>query len=120
MVVAILVFAFTGREPLWWLVLSRIIFIPVIAAVSYEIIRFSGAHQDHPATRLMAGPGLLLQRLTTRQPDDGQIEVAISAMETALAADEGRETAPSQPADTEPGARVSMDTGTPEGGEVAG
>jgi uncharacterized protein YqhQ len=120
MVVAILVFAFTGREPLWWLVLSRIIFIPVIAAVSYEVIRFSGAHQDHPATRLMAGPGLLLQRLTTRQPDDGQIEVAISAMETALAADQGQETAPPQAGDTEPGARVSMDTGTPEGGEVAG
>ena len=120
MVVAILVLAFTGREPLWWLILSRIVFIPVIAAVSYEVIRFSGAHQDHPVTRLMAGPGLLLQRLTTRQPDDGQIEVAISAMETALAADEGRQTAPPQAedADAVPGSGVSMDTGTAEGGEV--
>ena len=104
MVVAILVFTFTGRHPLWWLILSRVIFIPVIAAASYEIIRFSGAHQDHILTRIMAGPGLLLQKLTTRQPDDGQIEVAISAMETALAADEGREFAPPQGPEPEPAA----------------
>jgi uncharacterized protein YqhQ len=120
MVVAILVFAFTGRDPLWWLILSRIIFIPVIAAASYEVIRFSGAHQDHPVTRLMAGPGLLLQRLTTRQPDDGQIEVAISAMETALAADQGRQAAtPQQGVDADPGTHVSMDTGTAEGEVVS-
>jgi len=87
MVVAIVVFAFLGRSPLWWLVLSRIVFIPVIAAISYEIIRFSGAHHSNPLTRLMTYPGLLLQRLTTRVPDDGQIEVAIRAMTTALAAD---------------------------------
>ena len=90
MVVAILVFAFLGRSPLWWLVVSRIVFIPVIAAVSYEVIRFSGAHQDNPLTRITTYPGLLLQSLTTRQPDDDQIEVAIHAMKTAIDADEGR------------------------------
>ena len=89
-VVAIVVFAFLGREPLWWLIASRVLFIPIIAALSYEVIRFSGAHQNNPITQLFAIPGLTLQRLTTRQPDDSQIEVAILAMDTALAADEGR------------------------------
>ena len=95
-VVAKLVFIFLGRDPLWWLILSRIIFIPVIASLSYEVIRFSGAHQHSPITRAMAIPGLLLQSLTTRQPDDQQIEVAIQAMETAIAADEGRLTSPQE------------------------
>jgi uncharacterized protein YqhQ len=89
-VVAIVVFAFLGREPLWWLIASRVLFIPIIAALSYEVIRFSGAHQNNPITQLFAIPGLTLQKLTTRQPDDSQIEVAILAMDTALAADEGR------------------------------
>ena len=89
MVVAIVVFAFTGREPLWWLVLSRIVLLPVIASLSYEVIRFSGFHSGNPLVRLLTGPSLALQTLTTRQPDDGQIEVAIAAMEHALAADAG-------------------------------
>jgi uncharacterized protein YqhQ len=96
-VVAILVFAFLGRDPLWWLVGSRIIFIPVIAALSYEVIRFSGAHSRSPLTRAMIFPGLLLQSLTTRKPDDAQIEVAISAMAAALAADARPETELSAP-----------------------
>ncbi len=91
MVVAIVVFAFVGRDPLWWLVLSRIVLIPVIAGISYEVIRFSGAHHGSPLTRMITYPGMLLQSLTTRVPDDSQIEVAIYAMETALAADEGRQ-----------------------------
>jgi uncharacterized protein YqhQ len=112
MVVAILVFTFVGRDPLWWLVLSRVVFIPVIAATSYEVIRFSGAHHRHPLARLLAAPGLLLQSMTTRPPDDGQIEVAINAMETALAADEGRAAAlhPS------PTAHQSLEAGPAEGG----
>ena len=72
------------------MIASRVLFIPIIAALSYEVIRFSGAHRDNPITKLLAIPGLTLQRLTTRQPDDSQIEVAILAMDTALAADEGR------------------------------
>ena len=87
-VVAILVFTFVSRTPLWWLILSRVVFLPVIASISYEMIRFSGAHQHNPLTRITTYPGLLLQRLTTRMPDDSQLEVAIHAMNTALAADE--------------------------------
>ena len=71
----------------WWRIASRILLLPVIAAVSYEVIRFSGRHQGSVVGMILAAPGLWLQRLTTRQPDDEQIEVAIRAMETAVAAD---------------------------------
>ena len=66
-----------------------ILLLPVIAAVSYEVIRFSGRHQSAIIGKIVATPGLWLQRLTTREPDDDQIEVAIRAMETAVAADTG-------------------------------
>ena len=91
MLVSIVVFALL-MGPSWEVrIASRIVLLPVIAAISYEIIRFTGAHQDWKISQLIARPGLLLQRLTTRQPDDDQIEVAIYAVETAIAADEGRE-----------------------------
>ena len=89
-VVSIVVFALLLGPPLEWRIASRILLLPVIAAISYEIIRFSGAHQNSLIGQLLARPGLWLQKLTTRQPDDQQIEVAIRAMETAIAADEGR------------------------------
>jgi len=89
--VSIVVFAFLQRPPIEWRIISRIALVPVIAAFSYEIIRFSGAHQEAWFGRLLSQPGLLLQRLTTRQPDDSQIEVAICAMEAAIAADQGLE-----------------------------
>ena len=89
-VVSIVVFALLLGPPLEWRIASRILLLPVIAAISYEIIRFSGAHQNSLIGQLLAKPGLWLQKLTTRQPDDQQIEVAICAMETAIAADEGR------------------------------
>jgi uncharacterized protein YqhQ len=97
MFVAIVVFAFTGRDPLWWLITSRIVLVPLIASVSYEVIRFSGFHPNSPLVQLIAQPGLVLQRLTTREPDDGQIEVAIAAMEEAISVDvaEGATTRPS-------------------------
>ena len=91
MLVSIVVFALLMDPPIEWRILSRILLLPVIAAISYEIIRFSGKHQNSLIGHIVARPGLLLQRLTTRIPDDAQIEVAISAMEGALAADEGRE-----------------------------
>ena len=87
MVAAIILFAFLGRPPIVLLVLSRIILIPVIAGLAYEVIRFSGAHQTNPLVRLITAPSLLLQKLTTRRPDDDQIQVAIHAMNTVLAAD---------------------------------
>ena len=71
----------------WWRIASRILLLPVIAALSYEVIRFSGRHQGAIIGKALAAPGLWLQRLTTREPDDEQIEVAIRAMETAVEAD---------------------------------
>jgi uncharacterized protein YqhQ len=87
MVVAIVVFTFVGRDPLWWLIVSRIVLIPVVAAISYEIIRFSGFHSSSPLVRLITVPNLALQSLTTREPDDEQIAVAVAAMDSALKAD---------------------------------
>jgi uncharacterized protein YqhQ len=87
--VSIVIFAFLGRPDFEWRILSRIALLPVVAGVSYEIIRFSGIHQTWLIARAIALPGLLLQSLTTRQPDDAQIEVAITAMEAAIAADAG-------------------------------
>ena len=71
----------------WWRIASRILLLPAIAALSYELIRYSGRRQTAPIGKLIAAPGLWLQRLTTRPPDDAQIEVAIQAMQTALTAD---------------------------------
>ncbi len=88
-VVSVVVFALLLGPPLEWRIASRILLLPVIAAVSYEILRFSGAHQNSWFGKMIAQPGLWLQKLTTRQPDDQQIEVAIRAMETAIAADAG-------------------------------
>ena len=89
MVVSILVFAFIPREPLWWLITSRIVLLPVIAAFSYEAIRFSGKYPNNGVLRIVNTPSLALQTLTTRQPDDSQIEIAIVAMEQAIEADQG-------------------------------
>ena len=88
MLVAIIVFAFIPRDPLWWLITSRIVLIPAIAAASYEAIRLSGIYSSNPILKMTAVPGLVLQRLTTREPDLDQIEVAIVAMQEAISHDE--------------------------------
>jgi uncharacterized protein YqhQ len=97
-VVSVVVFALLLGPPLEWRIASRILLLPVIAAVSYEFLRFSGAHQDAWFGKMIAQPGLWLQKLTTRQPDNDQIEVAIRAMETAIAADAGETVAREIPA----------------------
>jgi len=85
--VSIIVFMLFPREPLWLLVTSRIVLVPVIAAISYEIIRFNGQHRSNPWVHLLDAPSLMTQKLTTRMPDDGQIEVAIRAVEYAMELD---------------------------------
>ena len=87
--VSVVVFAFLGRPDMEWRILSRVLLIPVVAAISYEFIRFYGSHPTWPIARAMSLPGLWMQRLTTRQPEDDQIEVAITAMGSAVAADTG-------------------------------
>lgn len=80
MVIAIFVFAFVGRPEWYWLILSRILLLPVIAGLAYEVIRFAGKHQSNRLLMTLLAPGLWLQRLTTRQPTLDQIEVSIRAL----------------------------------------
>ena len=68
---------------------SRIVLVPLIAAISYEVIRFSGAHSNNPLVKFVVYPSLALQKLTTRQPDDAQIEVAVCALQHAMEVDNG-------------------------------
>jgi len=88
--VSIIMFMFFPRDPFWFLVVSRIVLVPIIAGISYEFIRFAGTHQNNIWIRMFNSPNILLQDLTTRQPDDGMMEVAITAIEYAIAMDEER------------------------------
>jgi len=88
LIIAIIVFALVGLPGLGLLVLSRILLIPVIAGLGYEVIYFSANHADNPVVKAIAAPGLLLQALTTREPDDGQLEVALAALGRAVELDQ--------------------------------
>ncbi|HHV64441.1 MAG TPA: DUF1385 domain-containing protein [Peptococcaceae bacterium] len=79
-IVSIFVFAFLGLEPLWWRIVSRVLLMPLVAGISYELLKFSGRHADSRFCSLLIAPGLFLQKLTTREPDDTQLEVAIAAL----------------------------------------
>lgn len=83
-VMSILVFSLMGRPALWLRVLERLAIIPFVAAFSYEIIKFAGKHEDSKVMKVIMYPGLLLQKLTTRQPDESQLEVAIISLEAAM------------------------------------
>jgi len=87
MIVAMVVFFFIQTNEIWLRVLSRILLVPLIAGTSYEIIRFAGRHEGR-LVNLISAPGMWLQRVTTAEPDDGQIEVAVRSLERVLA-DEG-------------------------------
>jgi uncharacterized protein YqhQ len=84
MVIAIFVFAFFGRPAWYWLIASRILLLPVIAGLAYELIRFAGKHQGNRVLMTLLAPGLWLQRLTTREPTLDQIEVSIRALQEVL------------------------------------
>lgn len=88
MLISIFIFTFLGWPSLWERILSRILLMPVVAGISYEIIRFAGKHMDKPWVRTAILPGLALQKLTTRQPDDDQIEVAIASLKAVLPPEE--------------------------------
>jgi len=84
-VISIVVFAFLGLEPLWWRILSRILLMPLVAGIAYELLKFSGRHADSLFVKWIVAPGLLLQKLTTREPDDSQLEVALAALNGIVA-----------------------------------
>ncbi|MHB0868308.1 MAG: DUF1385 domain-containing protein [Chloroflexota bacterium] len=87
MAISILIFALLGRPPMEWRILSRIVLIPVIAGVAYEFIKFTALHYSHPLVRWMAAPGLALQRLTTREPDESMLEVGMVALREVMRLD---------------------------------
>ena len=84
MVIAIFVFAFVGQPSWYWLIASRILLLPVIAGLAYEVIRFAGKHTDNRLLMALLAPGLWLQRLTTREPSLDQLEVSIRALREVL------------------------------------
>ncbi len=98
--VGVLVFSLFGRPPFLLLILSRVVFIPVIAGIAYEVIRFTAKNLDNPLIRLIVIPNLALQHLTTRPPDLSMIEVAITAFKRVLEAEE-------KAAGTEPAAEIA-------------
>ena len=88
MLIAIFIFAFLGWPSLWERILSRIVLMPVVAGISYEIIRYAGKHDDDPLIHRLILPGLLLQKLTTREPEDEMLEVAIASVKAVLPEEE--------------------------------
>lgn len=84
MIVSILVFSLLGRPDFLHRVLYKILLLPVVAGISYEAIRFTGKYGRLKLVQVLSWPGLALQRITTREPDDDQIEVAIAAMKKVI------------------------------------
>ena len=84
---SIIAFSLVGRQSVPVSIATRIVLIPVIAAVGYELLRFGGRHRSNPIIKVVMYPGILIQMITTKQPTDDMIEVAIVSMEQALLAD---------------------------------
>jgi uncharacterized protein YqhQ len=89
MVLALFVLLSTlmGRPPLVWRLLSRLVLIPVVAALAYEFVKFTTRNREQAWVRLLIAPGLWLQRLTTREPDESMLEVSIAALQRVLEED---------------------------------
>ncbi len=87
-VLSIIVYAVVGQQTLWLRVAERVLLAPVLIGLSYEWLRLSASHVRHAFVRGLVWPGLLLQSLTTREPDNDQVGVAIAALQAVIAADE--------------------------------
>ncbi len=83
MVVSIIVFSFLKWDNILVRTLTRLALLPIVAGISYEIIKLAGRY-DNFATRIVSWPGLMLQKITTREPDDSQLEVAIASMKAVI------------------------------------
>jgi uncharacterized protein YqhQ len=84
MVLAVFVYAFFGRPHWYWLIAERILLLPLIAGIAYELIRFAGKHAENRVLMTVLAPGMWLQRLTTREPTLDQLEVSIRALREVL------------------------------------
>ena len=111
-VVALFVYSFVGRPALPLLIASRIILIPLVAAIAYEMIRFAAKHMDKGWVRVLMKPGLALQKLTTREPTLDQLEVAIASLRAVMTAEQLAEVE-ARPKSTAPAKRSSRPTFSP-------
>jgi len=84
MIISIFIFSFLGRPGIGMRIISRVVLIPIVAGLAYEAIRLLSKYQDRGLASLLALPGLLLQRITTQEPDDSQLEVAVTALKGCL------------------------------------
>jgi len=84
LVVSIVVFSFLATEPLWWRFVSRLLLLPVVAGISYELVKAGACRLDSPLWRAIVAPGLWLQSLTTREPDDEMVEVAVASLRAVM------------------------------------
>lgn len=89
LVVSIFVFAMLGEQVLWWRILSRVMLLPVVAGISYELLKASARYENNILMRVIAAPGRWVQRITTGEPDDGMVEVAITAFKAVLKENRG-------------------------------
>jgi len=90
MIVAIFVFAPVGLPAWWVLLLTRVIGVPLVAGLSFELIKFAGRNRGRSWVQVIIWPGMQLQKLTTREPEDEQLEVAIAALSAVLAVEDPR------------------------------
>jgi uncharacterized protein YqhQ len=102
---------FIGRPRFPVLLLTRLLLLPVVAGIAYEFIRFASAHMDDPMVRAIIAPNLLMQRLTTREPDLQMISVAIAAMERVLVSEESPTTAAKMEASAQTLQQAQRDNG---------
>jgi len=86
-ILSIIAFSLVGRQPPLIMVASRLLLIPVIAMIGYEILRFGARYRRNPLVKVLMYPGILVQMITTKRPSDDMIEVAIVSMQEALTAD---------------------------------
>ena len=86
-IISIIAFSIVGKQPILVTVASRIILVPIIAAIAYEVLQFGARHEDNRVVRAIITPGIWVQKITTKQPTDDMIEVAIVSLEEALKAD---------------------------------
>lgn len=100
LIVSIVLFSVMPNYGFWWRLAYRVLLIPVIAGISYELLRLSGRYKDSPITKVLTAPGLLFQRLTTKEPSDDMLEVSIKAVQEAnrlaFAAEEGNVSIPNR------------------------
>jgi uncharacterized protein YqhQ len=94
LVIAIFVFSLIGKPSLAWMAVSRVVLLPVIASLGYEFIYYTSRHCENPIMKILLTPGLWLQSLTTRQPDDKQLEVGIAALKKVLEIEQPQTAAP--------------------------